>query len=192
MGAPSAPPQGRQAKGIVKKINSLLLATVLLAGCATKAPDVATYIDPYTKARTDLMSENMLEATEPIREVVWLNASRMFKNPRDFQYYLEVDYMARTETGYLEIPPGETLVIIADGQEIKFNGSGSINARKEQKEDVSERAIYAATGQQLRTIANAENVRVSILGRKGIVQRKFTPENFERFRQFVQRFVATS
>lgn len=192
MGALSAPPQGRLSKSTVKKINSLLLATVLLGGCATKAPDVLTYVDPYTKARTDLMSENMLESPEPIREVVWLNASRMFKNARDYQYYLEVDYMARTETGYLEIPPGETLVIIADGQELKFNGSGSTNARKGQKDEVSERAIYAATGQQLRTIANAENVRVSILGRKGIVQRKFTAENFERFRQFVQRFVATS
>ena len=37
--------------------------------------------------------------------------------------------MARAETGFLEIPPRLT-VIIADGQEFKFNGSGSINARK--------------------------------------------------------------
>jgi hypothetical protein len=176
----------------VKKINSLLLATVVLAGCATKSPDVVTYIDPYTKARTDLMAENMLESPEPVREVVWLNASRMFNNSSSFQYYLEVDFMARAETGFLEIPSGETLVIIADGQELKFTGSGSVNARKEQKDEVSERAIYAATGQQLRTIANAENVRVSVLGRKGIVQRKFTPENFERFRQFVQRYVTTA
>lgn len=135
------------------------------------------------------MGENMLEGPEPIRELVWLNASRMFQNNRDYQYYLEVDYMARSETGYLEIPPGETLVIIADGQELKFNGSGSINSRKTRDENVTERAIYPASGQQLRTIANAENVKVSVLGRNGMVQRTFKPANFERFRHFVQAYV---
>jgi len=177
---------------VKKQLNLVLLAGTLLAGCATKQPDVATYVDPYTKARTDLMAENMLEGPEPVREVVWLNASRMFHNPRDFQYYLEVDYMARAETGFLEIPSGETLVILADGQELKFSGTGSANSRKEHKDEVSERAIYVATAEQLRAIANSENVKVSVLGRKGMVQRTFKPANFERFRQFVQRFVTTA
>jgi hypothetical protein len=176
----------------VKKIYCLALAAGLLAGCASQPPQVATYIDPYTHARTDLMAENMLESPEPIREVVWLNASRMFRNNREFQCYLEVDYMARAETGFLEIYPGETLVILADGQELKFTGSGSLNNRKEHKDEVNERAIYAATGAQLRTIASAEKVKVSILGRNGMVQRTFNQENSERFRQFVQRFVPTS
>ena len=57
---------------------------------------------------------------------------------------------------------------------------------------MTERAIYEATGQQLRAIANSENVRVSILGRNGMVQRTFVPANFERFRQFVQRYVTTA
>lgn len=177
----------------MKKINCLLLlAGILLAGCATQRPPVTTYIDPFTRARTDLMSENMLESPEPVREIVWLNASRMFKNARDYQYYLEVDYMARAETGFLEIPPGETLVILADGEELKFNGSGSLNSRKERDEEVTERAIYVASGHQLRAIANAETVKVSISGRNGMVQRTFTPANTERFRQFVSQFVTAS
>lgn len=162
---------------------------MLLAGCATQRPPVTTYIDPITRARTDLMGENMLQSPEPIREIVWLNASRMFKNARQYQYYLEVDYMARRETGFLEIPPGETLVIVADGQELKFSGSGSLNSRKELDEEVTERAIYLASGEQLRTIANAKDVQVSIRGRSGMVQRTFTPENTERFRQFVAKYV---
>ena len=176
----------------MNKIYLLFLATALLAGCATTQPDVTTYVDPYTRARTDLMAENMLEGPEPIREIVWLNASRMFQNQKEYQYYLEVDYMARAESGFLEIPPGETLVIIADGQELKFSGSGSLNARKERKEEVSERAIYVATGRQLRTIASAESVKISILGRNGMVQRTFTPANTERFRHFVQAYVRES
>jgi hypothetical protein len=113
----------------------------------------------------------------------------VFRNARDYQYYLEVDYLARAESGFLEIPPGETLVILADGQELKFTGSGSVNSKKERKDEVSERAIYVASGQQLRTIATAEKVRVSILGRNGMVQRTFTPANSDRFRQFVQHYV---
>jgi hypothetical protein len=170
----------------------VLTGAVILSGCATKAPDVATYYDPYTHARTDLTGENMLPSpANPPREIVWLNASRVFMNPRDFQYYLEVDYMARAETGFLDIAPGETLVILADGQELKFTSSGSSNSRREHKGEVTERAIYPATGQQLRAIAEAESVKVSILGRNGMVQRDFNAENFKKFRQFVQRYVTT-
>ncbi len=176
----------------MKKIYCLVLAAGILAGCATKVPDVATYIDPHTQARTDLMSENMLESPPPVREIVWLNASRIFRTARDYQYYLEVDYMARAETGFLEIPPGETLVIVADGQELRFSGSGSLNNRKEEKDQVTERAIYVATGSQLRTIATAESVQVSIRGRNGMVQREFGPANFDRFRHFVQRYVTSA
>jgi hypothetical protein len=176
----------------LNKILFLVLAAGLLQGCTTKSPDVVTYVDPYTHARTDLTAENILEAPGPVREVVWLNASRMFSNSRDYRYYLEVDYMARAETGFLEIPPGETLVILADGQELKFTGSGSLNSRKEKKDEVTERAIYPATGQQLRTIAGAQSVKVSILGRNGMVQREFTPANFEKFRHFVQNYVTTA
>lgn len=173
----------------VKKICCFLFATTLLVGCVTKRPQVASYVDPFTRARTDIMAENVLEGPEPVREVVWLNASRIYRSARDHRYYLEVDYLARAETGYLEIPPGETLVILADGEELKFTGSGSLNARKQHDNEVSERAIYLATGHQLRTIANAEHVRISILGRNGMVQRTFTPANTDRFRQFVRHYV---
>lgn len=175
-------------KANVKKLYLLVLGAGILAGCAIKQPEVGTYYDPYTHARTDLTANNLLESSGAVREIVSLNASRVFLTASEYQYYLEVDYLARSETGFLEIPPGETLVILADGQELKFSGSGSINSRKERKGEVTERAIYAATAQQLRTIAGAETVKVSILGRNGIVQRDFTPANFEKFRKFVQMF----
>jgi hypothetical protein len=173
----------------VKKMNLLLLSATLLAGCATRSPDVVTYYDPHTKTRTDLISENMLETEGPPREIIWLNASRVFHNPKNYQYYLEVDYLSHADTGLLEIPPGESLVILADGQELKFRGSGSANSRRERKNEVSERAIYSATGEQLRTIAGARDVKVSVIGRNGIVQREFRQLNFEKFRHFVTEYV---
>src|SRR5262249_3077340 len=99
--------------GSMKAYGILCLIIIsLITGCQTSQPDVATNFDPVTGARTDLMSENILETPEsPPREVVWLNASRLDNSyfRRKGAFYLEVNYMARTETGYLEIPVGTTL-----------------------------------------------------------------------------------
>ena len=108
----------------MKRISLLLLTAGLLSGCASKPPQVATYYDPFTHARTDLTANNILETQGPVREIVSLDASRVFTKGSDNQDHLEVDYLARAETGFLEIPPGETLVILADGKELKFSGSG--------------------------------------------------------------------
>jgi hypothetical protein len=163
---------------------------VWLAGCSTTPPpDAATSYDPITGVRTDLMSQNMLETVQkPPREVVWLNASRVFKNYRnkDSTYYLEVSYMSREETGYLNIPAGGTLTVIADGQEMRFSGTGSYNQRKKNKDGfVSESALYPATRDQIQKIANAKQVKVRIRGDNGLVERDFGPANFSRFKEFL-------
>src|ERR1043165_5767377 len=168
----------------------LFVGLIWLMGCSTTPPpDVATSYDPITGVRTDLMSENMLEtAQNPPREVVWLNASRVFKNyrNRDFTYYLEVSYMTREETGYLNIPAGGTLSVIADGQEMRFSGTGSYNQRKKNKDGfVSESALFPATREQIQKIANAKQVKVRIRGENGLVERDFRPANFKRFQEFL-------
>jgi len=162
----------------------------LLAGCATEPPpDVTTHVDQATGLRTDLMGENLLEAEGQPRELVWLNASRVYRNFNQAQYYLEVQYMAREEAGYLEIPAGDTLTVVADGQTLTFSGTGSANMRKPYKKElVRETAIYPATRVQLQKIALAKDVDVKIRGNKGLIEREFKKENHERFRQFVTRF----
>src|SRR5437867_7520461 len=149
-------------------------ALLLLAGCATQTPEVSTYYDPVMGDRTDLINDNVLETPGQPREIVELDASRVWKNARDSKYYLEVSYMARTEVGYLEIPPGETLTIVADGQPMKFDGTGSANMRKRvRKELVRENAIYPTTKSTLQKIAAAQQVKVQIKGNKGLVQREY-------------------
>jgi hypothetical protein len=168
----------------------LVGAMALLAGCASPPPpDVTTYVDQGTGLRTDLMGENLLEGKGPTRELVWLNASRVFRNFNDAQYFLEVQYMAREDAGYLEIPSGETLTITIDGQPLKFSGTGGANMRKPYKKElVREVAIYPATRVQLQKIALGKEVKVSIRGNNGLIEREFSKENQERFRQFVTRF----
>ena len=176
-----------------KMIKNYVIAAcgaVLLAGCAgPQAPDVTTHIDHTTGLRTDLLGENLLEGKGQPRELLWLNASRVYRNYSDAQYYLEAQYMAREDAGYLEIPPGDTLTLVIDGQPLKFSGTGGANMRKPYKEQlVREVAIYPATRIQLQKIALGREVKVQLRGNNGLVEREFNKENQERFRQFVTRF----
>jgi hypothetical protein len=172
------------------KIRYLFAISALLMGCAsTPIPNVVTHYDQFTGYRTDLIPANLLEDQGQNREVVWLNASRVFKNRQDYDFYLEVHYEARAETGLLEISPGESLVVDADGREMKFRSSGSLNARHNRGGLVSEDAIFVADASSLRAMARAKDVKVRIIGRNGIVERDFRPENFERFKEFVRSYV---
>ena len=138
--------------------------------------------------RTDLM-ENELEAPGKPREIVWLNASRVFHNQKTTELYLEATYMALKDRGFLEIPPGKTLTIIADGKPMVFDGSGSMNMRKPYKKDlVRETALYPVTKAELQKIAGAKDVKVQIKGNNGLIEREFKPTNFERLRKFVSYY----
>jgi len=175
------------------KALGILFITVLtlITGCRTSPPDVATNFDPITGARTDLMSENILETPQtPPREVVWLNASRLDNtySRRKGTYYLEVMYQALTDTGYLDILFGTSLILNVDGKEMRFTGNGSYNKRKSSKKGyVTETALYEVTRPQLDQIAHAKQVKVRIKGNNGLVERDFAPENFKRFEQFLAR-----
>jgi hypothetical protein len=169
----------------MKNIFCALLAAALLAGCAS-TPEVTTYVDPLTNQRTDLLSENELPAPgggQP-REIVWLNASRVPVNRSKYQTFLEVLYAANAEAGPLDIYPGRTLTVIADGQELKFSGLGSMNSRKEKGGILYESALYEAQPSDIETIANAQKVTVLVQGKNLLIERNFSPQNFERFKQF--------
>ena len=163
-----------------------LVLAAILAGCATNQRDVATCYDSFTGLRTDLIMDNPLEPGGEAREYLWLNASRVFKTFTTYNYYLEVTYAAKAETGFLEIGPGQTLAIVADGREMKFAGSGSSSLRKKKGEVLNENALYSAQADQLRVIAGAQRVTVRVIGKTGLVQRDFGPQNFERFKKFVE------
>ncbi|MCF7765859.1 MAG: hypothetical protein K9N62_19495 [Verrucomicrobia bacterium] len=167
-------------------------AAVFLAGCQTAVvPDVATHIDPSTHIRTDLIPENLLETSGSTRELLWLNASRVFKDYQNFDYYLEVHYEAMEETGLLKINPGSSLTVIANGQEVKFRGSGGMNPRSSRRGIVSEDAIYPVSGEDLRLIAYSDTLTVRVSGANGVLTREFQEVNFDRFRKFVAQFVET-
>ncbi len=165
---------------------TLGILTVLAAGCYTPPP-VTSYTNPITGLRTDLIGENLLDTVEPSREMIWLNASRVFKNRETSVYYLEVHYAARSETGYLDINPGQSLTIVADGQEIKLAGIGSLNTRKTGDGLVHEDAIYEASASDLSALAYAKKATVKIKGQNGLVIREVAQQNFDRFKAFLDQ-----
>src|SRR4029077_8145382 len=96
---------------------------------------------------------NILEPPQnPPREVVWLNADRIAADAwnRQTKLYLHVDYMAKAETGFLEIPVGTSLILTVDGREMKFTGNGSFNKRNSREKGfVNETALYQVSRMDL-------------------------------------------
>src|SRR5881397_2706692 len=120
-----------------------LAIAALLAGCSSMSKsDVYTYRSDIGGPGIDLIVDNELDSGDKPSELIWVNASRVREGAWDAKYYLEVRYEALPQTGFMDIAPGETLVLTADGQTMKFGGAGSLNERKEKGGTLVEHAIY--------------------------------------------------
>ena len=164
---------------------SVLLPALLGTGCGT-SQEVTSYVNPVSGRRTDILGENLIEGPADAREMLWLNAYRDFSDRYRFKYYLEATYGAREEAGYLEIQPGRSLTITADGHEMNFAGLGSLS-KDEDKGAVFETARYEATADDIYRISRAKKVTVRLSGGNGVVVREFAAENFDKFRKFADQ-----
>jgi len=162
----------------------VLLSATLGLGCRSTNAPVATYVHPLTGLRTDLLGDNLIESPEQTPEMIWLNAYRVFKTKYEFTYYIEAIYGANEQVGYLEIGPGRSLTLTCDGEEIAFNGIGSLSNDRDGKA-IFEHARYETTSAELEKIAQAKMVSLKLRGRNGVIRRELSPENIERFRQFM-------
>ena len=119
-----------------------------------------------------------------------LDAYRILKGAKHV-YYLQTRYLATAEVGFVDIEPGQSLTIVADGETIKFySASGSMNNRELVRgmKFAEEKALFEVTRDQLQKIAKAKKVKVQIKGAKGLIERDFGPKNYDDFRAFVTRF----
>ena len=173
----------------MKKTLPLLALLGVLAGCATPVPDTVSYYDEFSSERTDLIGENELEAAQPAPDVLYLNAAHIVKG-KAHEYYLEVRYAAREDSGGLDIYPGRSLAVTVDGREMRFqSASGSVNNRQKKKGVMMETAIYPTDLESIRAIAGAASVKVRVTGHRASVERAFTSVNSERFKKFVKQAV---
>jgi len=167
----------------------LLALLGLLAGCSAPQTRVTSYYDS-SGGQTDMLADNELPSPPQPREVIWLNAYRVFKGSQRI-YYFEVRYLATAEVGWLEIEPGQSLTVTGDGQPFKFvSASGSANTRElaRKKAFAQETALFEVTKDQLIKLAKANQIKVQVKGNKGLVEREFGPKNYADFRAFVTRY----
>lgn len=179
----------------MKTLRKTLLPLLLLAwaaGCTTsQTPETASHYDPVFGVQTDMIGDNLLETPGDPRELIWLNASRVAERRGEPVYYLEVNYMANAEVGWLEIPVGETLTLTLDGQVVKLSGTGGVNMRTKYKKNfVKERALYKTDKALIQRVGRARSVQVSVRGQNGLIQRSFGPENALKFQKFAEKFAA--
>jgi hypothetical protein len=164
-----------------------VLAAGLVAGCETAPPaDVVARTDEVTGRQSHLITDNIVEDPAQSDSLLWLNASQLFTYRGVARYYLEVRFQARPERGLIEISPGQSLTVTADGAPIRLSGPGSAKFRKEKYGTVIETAVYSIDLPQLEKIAKAKDVRVRVSGAKGFVERNFAAKNFENFREFTR------
>ena len=152
------------------------------AGCAGQtAPEQAAA--PVRKVIR--MSRNIVGGSRPGGNLV-VNVERTVEGASD-HYELFARWTGETR---VDVLPGESLVITADGQEFKFKVLESGIYRDfscDPRCIYDDRAYYSATAGQIQAIANAKQVTVRLIGSKQTVERVFNELNFERFREFVRK-----
>jgi hypothetical protein len=163
-----------------------LVMAALLAGCAApRQSDVYTYRNDVGQG-IDLIMDNEIESATDRSALLWLNASRIREGAWGGRYFLEVRYEALESTGWLDIGPGESLTLTVDDTIMKFSGLGSLNTRRKTADGtLVETAIYHTTENDLRKIAKAKTVQVTVRGGARMMEREFKPQNIEKFRKFV-------
>jgi hypothetical protein len=171
-----------------KELLLMAICVGWLAGCeTTPPPDVVSRTDEITGRQSHLITDNILEDPSQSDSLLWLNASQLFTYRGASRYYLEVRFQARPERGLIEISPGQSLTVTADGVPLRLTGPGSAKFRKEKYGTLIENAVFTVDFAQLEQIARAKEVKVRVAGTKGFVERQFAAKNFQNFREFVSQ-----
>lgn len=169
----------------------VLVAAVFAAGCATSPGVELPYAVRHmnTEGMTGHRMEGNYVSTPPIPgSRLAINAVRAnAANGRVF-YIIEVNHATGNA---LRIPPGETLVFIADGERIALSGPGWGGAMHAVPGSIVgvELALYDITPDQLRKLAAADRVDLRLTGRDRVIENVFHGWNVARLRAFVAEHV---
>jgi hypothetical protein len=169
----------------------LVLAVAgLVAGCSsTSNSGSVSYMDEYRGERFDTTTDSPLESSSMPGAQVWLNASRVSQKYGVVLFYLDVH--VECPSTWLAIEPGQSLVLVIDNDEIRFDGGGSSQMRKTDKKSGKfiESALYLSNASDIRKIAGAKEVKVKVIGKSGVLQSTFGPSNFSVYKKFVADFL---
>lgn len=144
---------------------------------------VTTLDDNFDNFTVTRMKNNLLAGRTLISDAksVYLNAVKYQRPNREPKYSLMVDYQS---SEWLFIPEGESLILLVDGEPVKFSGRGSSGNRNRRSLGIREVASYGLTFEQFRQIVTANEIAVKLKGANHFVERHFSQTNFKRFKEF--------
>lgn len=198
-------PKGERAK--MKRlvlISYLLVIILFISGCATPPIkyNIITTKDEFDNCEWKKMAGNILGDKDTHFSndeyntlcYVELNIQRYMKG-NAIKYSLHIKYIC-SESGkssWLFITSGESLILLVDAKRIGFTGEGSSGMREVQTAGsivyVIEQAFYRITPEQIKEISYASEIKVKIIGKPYYIERFFTAENLQNFKQFYEEFV---
>ena len=146
-------------------------------------------MDEYRGERFDTTTDSPLEGSSIPGAQAWLNASRVSQKFGVTLFYLDIH--VESSSAWLAIEAGQTLLLVVDGDEIRYDGSGSDQLRKSDKKlgKFIESAVYLSNASDIRKIAGAKEVKVKVIGKTGVLQSAFGPANFAVYKKFVADFL---
>ncbi len=150
-------------------------------------PRYKVHCDNVSGKTVCVMTGNALRPFSPRYPLLSLGViSETDKDGRQ-RYFLRAVFV--NERQWLNIGPGETLQMAADGESLRFSGAGSGGARHTGENDkVYEIALYETEATAIRKIAVAREVSVNLKGDFPL-QKNFGSFNNLYFRQFIQHYI---
>ena len=172
----------------MKKI-LFFLPLLIISSCATPYNTYKVEIinDEFDGYKIERMYGNYL-ADDPVLPSlsVMFNAQRFTDKDGLVTYQLHVEYNG---SDWLFIDPGETLVLLIDGERVGLIGYGSENHREVisgMSVGVRETSIFDADKFVLKQIANAKSVKLKLTGRSRNIQLELTKEHIDNYKKFVE------
>jgi hypothetical protein len=171
----------------------LILCLVLFTtGCAGNLSFVKTSYDQFKGDTTVRMSYNDLGGSNMSLGTcaICLNIQKVISKEGCESYSLIAEYVKWVSyPKWLFIKSGESLVLLIDGKRIGLTGEGSENHREVVGGNIIETAWYPVSAELIRTISNAKEVKVKLIGSNSFVERYFVQRNFNNFKKFVESYL---
>ena len=165
----------------------ILCLLLLITGCAGSMCLIQTRYDEFEGYTISRMINNSLGGSDwnMNPERVELNIQKLVSKQGHVSYSLIIECVSQLENGsWIFITSGESLAFLIDGKRVGLTGNGSGNDRDLfHSGTIMERAEYPVSREMIRTISNAKEVKVRLIGSKGFIERYFVQANFNNFKK---------
>jgi len=168
----------------------VLVMAVIGAGCASiydwrgKAAKTECIVDKFEHTQTCDLKDNFLNEEGPGEWRRFSFGIRKFVKKNDVSYLIRLDY---SYNDWFFIEEGESLILLVDGKRVGFTTLDS--PHRSNTTVCYETAFYPITRKQIKSIANAKEIFVKVIGDDGYTNVSFSKENIACIKEFYDTYV---